>query len=343
MLEVIPDKLHTGFLWKMTKNDSVRRYCQAAVFCYNCIMMESKNEKKKMTMQDIADMVGVSKATVSYVLNNKPGARVSEQTRSRVLHTANLFNFAPNFAAKYLSLNLGNPVGLILGGSKGGLGALHYAPLVSGITGVLARRGCGTLLLHEAPNGNTQYPFDALVAINLSRQEIEQVSKAVFVPLVLIDALHEDVLFIKLYYDYKSLYAQAAKVLGGPHFALVTGPMRNEPLYRSQTEGFEPSRVHRYQDPDALQAFVARAAQQGLKVLFLSPVPALMCAALLDKRDFAVVVPEGAALFPAGSHVFRLPVGQMAGQIADILEILSSRDTDRLPQEHTIPISLLDG
>jgi len=45
------------------------------------IVSEKKRKGRRpsgrVTMQTIAERVGVSQATVSYVLNNKPGARVS--------------------------------------------------------------------------------------------------------------------------------------------------------------------------------------------------------------------------------------------------------------------------
>lgn len=46
------------------------------------------NQNKKPTMSDIARAVGVSQATVSLVLNNAPGTRISLVTRERVLKVA---------------------------------------------------------------------------------------------------------------------------------------------------------------------------------------------------------------------------------------------------------------
>ncbi len=54
-------------------------------------------------MQVIADRVGVSQATVSYVLNNKPGARVSAPVRAEILRVARELNYYPNEAARRLA------------------------------------------------------------------------------------------------------------------------------------------------------------------------------------------------------------------------------------------------
>ena len=47
------------------------------------------------TLADVATRVGVSKATVSRVLNNKPGS-ASDETRQRILQAARELNYAPN-------------------------------------------------------------------------------------------------------------------------------------------------------------------------------------------------------------------------------------------------------
>jgi DNA-binding LacI/PurR family transcriptional regulator len=53
-----------------------------------------------VTLQEIANHLNLSTATISRVLNGKPG--VSQKTRQRVLEVANQFNFSPNPAAQSL-------------------------------------------------------------------------------------------------------------------------------------------------------------------------------------------------------------------------------------------------
>ncbi|MFN8419773.1 MAG: LacI family DNA-binding transcriptional regulator, partial [Anaerolineae bacterium] len=43
---------------------------------------------KRITSKDIAELAGVSRTTVSFVLNNAPGMRIPEETRQRVLEAA---------------------------------------------------------------------------------------------------------------------------------------------------------------------------------------------------------------------------------------------------------------
>ncbi|WP_287094347.1 LacI family DNA-binding transcriptional regulator [Mesorhizobium sp.] len=55
----------------------------------------AKNPKGRVTMTDIARAAGCSQATVSFVLNNTPGIRLSQQTRERVIGAARGLGYAP--------------------------------------------------------------------------------------------------------------------------------------------------------------------------------------------------------------------------------------------------------
>ena len=54
------------------------------------------------TSADVARRAGVSRATVSYVLNDTPGGRVGEQTRQRVRAAADELGYIPHAAARAL-------------------------------------------------------------------------------------------------------------------------------------------------------------------------------------------------------------------------------------------------
>src|SRR5512146_2426902 len=63
--------------------------------------MTTISMRKKPTIIDIANAVGVSTATVSRALHNHQN--VTEKTKSRVLQMAKKMGFRPNLAARYLS------------------------------------------------------------------------------------------------------------------------------------------------------------------------------------------------------------------------------------------------
>jgi LacI family transcriptional regulator len=61
------------------------------------------------TIQDIADIAGVSRGTVSRVLNNH--VAVSDETRQKVLKVIEELNYRPNFSARHMRTESSNLVG----------------------------------------------------------------------------------------------------------------------------------------------------------------------------------------------------------------------------------------
>ncbi len=59
---------------------------------------------KPVTSADVAREAGVSRATVSYLLNNTPGQAISDATRRRVLDAAERLGYTPNRNARALRL-----------------------------------------------------------------------------------------------------------------------------------------------------------------------------------------------------------------------------------------------
>ncbi|MFE9635582.1 LacI family DNA-binding transcriptional regulator [Streptomyces sp. NPDC006463] len=63
-----------------------------------------------ITSADVARLAGVSRATVSFVLNDTPGHRVSQSTRDRVLDAARQLGYVPHAAARSLRAGRSNLV-----------------------------------------------------------------------------------------------------------------------------------------------------------------------------------------------------------------------------------------
>lgn len=70
--------------------------------------------KRRPTLRDVASIVGVSVATVSYVLNNKFPERVSTTTRRKVLKAAEELNYTPNSTARSLVTRRSATIGVYI-------------------------------------------------------------------------------------------------------------------------------------------------------------------------------------------------------------------------------------
>jgi len=71
-------------------------------------------KRRRVTSQDVADAAGVSRTTVSLVLNNVEGIQISTATRRRVLQAAQQLGYVPDAAARALASRRAQIVGLVL-------------------------------------------------------------------------------------------------------------------------------------------------------------------------------------------------------------------------------------
>jgi len=91
---------------------------------------------------DVAKLAGVSRTTVSFVLNDVPGVKITDETRQRVLQAAQELNYYPTAAARSLASGKTKRIGLVLGEGKKRLSADAFLPaFLQGITASVHRRG----------------------------------------------------------------------------------------------------------------------------------------------------------------------------------------------------------
>ena len=73
-------------------------------------------------MKDIAKECGVSVATVSYVLNDVPNQSISEATKKRILHVANMVGYVSSASARALATGKTNNFGVYVPNSGNSTG-----------------------------------------------------------------------------------------------------------------------------------------------------------------------------------------------------------------------------
>jgi DNA-binding LacI/PurR family transcriptional regulator len=113
------------------------------------------------TKADVAKLAKVSTATVSYVLNNVEGQRISEQTRAAVRNAAAELGYRPNLAARNLAVGGSGVVLYIVG--RLSLGNLPIE-VGSRLTTALARHGVVLSLQFETDDDRNV--VDAIADLN---------------------------------------------------------------------------------------------------------------------------------------------------------------------------------
>jgi LacI family transcriptional regulator len=87
-----------------------------------------------VTSKDVAQKVGVSRTTVSLVLNNVQGIQISPETRQRVMDAANELGYVPNAAAQALVSRRTKAIGLVLTRTQHHIATDAFLPkIISGL------------------------------------------------------------------------------------------------------------------------------------------------------------------------------------------------------------------
>lgn len=109
--------------------------------------------KKRSTSLDVAKRAGVSRTTVSFVLNNVPSVSISDVTRQRVLDAAHELDYHPNIAGKKLVSGKSYTVGLVLCQSAEQIFTDAFLPqVILGVEQAALQQGFHVLLKPIDPN-----------------------------------------------------------------------------------------------------------------------------------------------------------------------------------------------
>jgi DNA-binding LacI/PurR family transcriptional regulator len=91
---------------------------------------------KRVTSKDVAERVGVSRTTVSLILNNVKGIQFSPETRQRVLEAASELGYVPDATAQALVSRRTKAIGLVLTRTQHHIATDAFLPKI--ISGLLA-------------------------------------------------------------------------------------------------------------------------------------------------------------------------------------------------------------
>ena len=88
--------------------------------------------KKRVTSQDVANLAGVSRTTVSLVLNDVDGINIPLETRQKVRDAAEALMYVPNATAQALATQRSKAIGLIMTRSPHHIASDTFLPQILG-------------------------------------------------------------------------------------------------------------------------------------------------------------------------------------------------------------------
>ncbi len=114
--------------------------------------------KRRITSYDVAQLAGVSRTTVSFVLNNVTTINISPATRQRVLDAAKQLNYYPDASARTLVSGKSRTLGLVLRQSPEQIFADAFLPqVVLGLSQASAEKGFQMLISPLEPHERGGY------------------------------------------------------------------------------------------------------------------------------------------------------------------------------------------
>jgi len=99
-----------------------------------------------MTLKKVAKLAGVSHTTVSLVINNSEGSRVSKNTKEQVLEAIRKLDYNPNLTAKRLASGKTNSIGLFIPFETPIFRNYTIIEMIAGIQDVLNQKGFDLVL-----------------------------------------------------------------------------------------------------------------------------------------------------------------------------------------------------
>jgi DNA-binding LacI/PurR family transcriptional regulator len=108
---------------------------------------------KRATMREVAELAGVSRTTVSFVLNDTPNANIPPKTRRRVLDAVRRLNYVPDATAVTLVTGRTQTLALVLRQTAHQLSADAFlGEVLRGLTRAVEPAGYHTLVHPVAPD-----------------------------------------------------------------------------------------------------------------------------------------------------------------------------------------------
>ena len=203
----------------------------------------------RSTLKDVADLAGVSAATVSYVLSGK--RTISEETKARVLEAIEQLDYVPDLNARGLSMRDSKLIGVVVPQTEPGERLMFQNSFYSEVLGSIEyyARQKGYHILISATDANESYltlakqrNLDGIIVIGMYPDEFYHEMKKTQIPIVLIDSYCNDHYYHNIRIDdaYGS-YLAARHLLEKGHrdIAFFAGQMKENGVMKKRLLGYQ--------------------------------------------------------------------------------------------------------
>lgn len=203
----------------------------------------------RATLKDVAQLAGVSAATVSYVLNGKQS--ISDETKQRVHAAIAELDYVPNLSARSLSMRDSKLIGVVVPQTEPGDRLMFQNSFYSEVLGSIEyyARLQGYHILISATDANESYltlakkrNLDGIIVIGMYPDDFYQQMKKTQIPIVLIDSYCNDHYYHNIRIDdaYGS-YAATRYVLEHGHrdIAFMVGQIKENGVMKKRLLGYQ--------------------------------------------------------------------------------------------------------
>ena len=174
---------------------------------------------QKLTIKQIADMVGVSVAAVSYALNGKKG--ISDETRERILDVVNNTNYTPNVNSRRLILQRSFNILLVIDSEDSPFNNFFYVEVINSIVEHCTAAGYNTVLVKLTDDFDSsilkntllQHNADGIIFLCDISDELRGNISKLGAPFVVVDSQRKEPPYPSVYADYSKASYCAVKYL----------------------------------------------------------------------------------------------------------------------------------
>ncbi len=300
-----------------------------------------KDKPLRATMKDVAQLAGVSTATVSYVLNYSDKEKISHETRLKVFEAARSLKYVPDVSARTLARQrhadalgaAGGLVGIIVNLGESNLRSklYQYYDVANELQRQLCPLGYDVVFMptrdfEKDIEVGRRRSLEAVFIIDMDKRQYKSLTKNFYIPIIMIDCQVNDYLFHEVLADYDAVFAQC-----GAHYAVLEDYSNDYALQCARRFFAEADIfVNRKGASPGLRAFMA--AHQGRRGIVLNEVLALQAESLTAPGLLTAVASSGEqAFFLRDTQTIVVSTREKARKAVQIMQILVQLKGDEVP------------